>query len=128
MPLIDENGNCIGTFGISKDINQIKKLEIEANEKAEELQAQEEELRQNLEEMQTAQEELQRQIDENKKIQEELSKEQYLMNALMNNVPEYIYFKDLESRFIKNSKSLAKSFGFSDANALLGKTDFDFGF
>ncbi len=93
---------------------------------AEELQAQEEELRQNLEEMQATQEELQRQMEKNKIIQEELQKEQYLIDALMNNIPEYIYFKDLDSKFIKNSRSHAKVFGYSDPKEIIGKSDFDF--
>ncbi|HJX70428.1 MAG TPA: PAS domain S-box protein, partial [Bacteroidales bacterium] len=97
-----------------------------ATEKANELQATEEELRQNLEEMQTTQEELERQIAENKKVREALEKEMYLMDALMDNVPEYIYFKDLESKFIKNSKSHAVMFGYSDPKKIYGKSDFDF--
>ena len=126
MPLRDQKGKIVGTFGISKDITDIKKMEMEIKEKNEELQAQEEELRQNLEEMQTTQEDLERQITENKKVQEKLEKEMYLMDALMDNVPEYIYFKDLESRFIKNSKSHARVFGYSDAKDIMGKSDFDF--
>jgi len=126
LPLRDENGKIMGIFGITKDITEFKKLELEANEKANELQATEEELRQNLEEMQATQEELERQMSENKKIQDKLEKEMYLMDALMDNVPEYIYFKDLESRFIKNSKSHAVLFGFSDPKKIYEKSDFDF--
>lgn len=58
---------------------------------------------------------------------EELSNnEQYLMNALMNNIPDHIYFKDLESRFIRISRSHAQSFGLCDPRKVIGKTDFDF--
>jgi PAS domain S-box-containing protein len=126
MPLRDNAGKIIGTFGISKDITAQRKMEMEIKEKNEELQAQEEELRQNLEEMQTTQEDLERQIEENKTVREELEKEKYLMDALMDNVPEFIYFKDLKSKFIKNSKSHARQFGFSDGKEIFGKSDFDF--
>ncbi|MBN2213230.1 MAG: PAS domain-containing protein [Bacteroidales bacterium] len=126
MPLRNSAGKIIGTFGISKDITDLRKMEMAIKEKNEELLAQEEELRQNLEEMQTTQEELERQIQENKAIQEELEKEKYLMDALMENVPEYIYFKDLESKFIKNSKSHALLFGYPDPKKIYGKSDFDF--
>ncbi len=68
-------------------------------------------------------EESQQRIEEKEK---ELLKEKYLMDTLMNNLPDYIYFKDLKSRFIKNSKSHALSFGRSDQNEVLGKSDFDF--
>jgi PAS domain S-box-containing protein len=126
MPLIDQYGNVIGTFGISKDITQMKKLEIESKEHTEELLAQEEEMRQNIEEMQTTQEELHRQIEETNKIQNDLAKEKSLMDAIMENVPEYIYFKDIKSRFIKTSHSMVKMFGLKKADELNGKSDFDF--
>ena len=45
MPLIDQDGNCIGTFGISKDVTYIKKLEIEAQRQAGELRHRELELK-----------------------------------------------------------------------------------
>jgi len=44
----------------------------------------------------------------------------------MDNAPDYIYFKDRESRFIRISKSHAQSFGLSDPAQAVGKTDFDF--
>jgi diguanylate cyclase (GGDEF)-like protein/PAS domain S-box-containing protein len=52
--------------------------------------------------------------------------EQYLMSALMDNVPAYIYFKDRESRFIRVNHAHAQSLGVSDAGQAVGKTDFDF--
>ena len=57
------------------------------------------------------------------KMKEAFEKEKVLLDALMNNIPDTIYFKDLESRFIRYSKSLTKLFG---TNQLIGKTDFDF--
>jgi len=58
--------------------------------------------------------------------EEVLAKEQYLLNTLLDNVPDYIYFKDIESRFIRTSKAHAKAFGLSDPAQVIGKTDFDF--
>jgi PAS domain S-box-containing protein len=126
MPLMDSEGNIIGTFGISKNITHIKRLQQDALEKTEELRAQEEELKQNLEEMQSTQEDMMRQIEEKAKMQEALSKEKALMDALLDNVPECIYFKDKESRFIRFSKSMLKLFGLTRADDLIGKSDFDF--
>jgi PAS domain S-box-containing protein len=119
MPLVDNRGKIVGTFGISKDITQARKTEIEIQEKNEALKAQEEELRQNLEEMQSVQEELERQKGE-------LDWEKHLMDTLLNNLPEYIYFKDKESKFLKNSLSHARIFGYSDPKEIAGKSDFDF--
>jgi two-component system, sensor histidine kinase and response regulator len=69
---------------------------------------------------------LDRDITERKKIEEALAREQYLLNALLDNTPDYIYFKDTKSRFIKTSKSHAKAFGLDDPAQVVGKSDFDF--
>jgi PAS domain S-box-containing protein len=61
-----------------------------------------------------------------KQVEEKLSREQFLINALMNNLTDHVYFKDLNSRFIRNNKSHALSFGFNDPDQLIGKSDFDF--
>ncbi|MBN1925396.1 MAG: PocR ligand-binding domain-containing protein [Prolixibacteraceae bacterium] len=57
---------------------------------------------------------------------EKLALEQVLINALMEKHPDHIYFKDLESRFIRSSRSQIKRFGFTDNFQVIGKTDFDF--
>ena len=52
--------------------------------------------------------------------------EQVLVKALMNNLEDYVYFKDLNSRFIRINHAHAKSLGLSDPSEAIGKTDFDF--
>ena len=49
-----------------------------------------------------------------------------LVAAFLENVPDAVYFKDGESRFIALSNSLAHMFGCADASGVIGKTDFDF--
>ncbi len=65
-------------------------------------------------------------ITELKQAKEALAYEQHLMDALMDNVPDHVYFKDCDSRFIRISKSLCELFGLSDPAQAVGKTDFDF--
>jgi len=67
-----------------------------------------------------------RDITSQKQAEEALAKEQFLINALMNNLSDHVYFKDIDSRFIRNNKAHALSFGLSDTDQLLGKSDFDF--
>jgi PAS domain S-box-containing protein len=67
-----------------------------------------------------------RDITEHKLAEEALSKEQYLMHTLMDNLPDHIYFKDSESRFIRINKALAQFLGLNDPVQAVGKTDFDF--
>jgi two-component system sensor histidine kinase/response regulator len=50
----------------------------------------------------------------------------HLLLLLMENVPDGIYFKDLQSRFIRVNRGLAQHFGLSDPAEVVGKTDFDF--
>jgi PAS domain S-box-containing protein len=63
MPWRDRQGNIIGTFGISKDVTQLKATE------------------------------------------QTLAHERELFQALVENLPDAIYFKDRESRFVKLSRS-----------------------
>jgi PAS domain S-box-containing protein len=58
--------------------------------------------------------------------EESLAKEISFMEALMNTLPDHIYFKDTESRFVRNSMSHVRSFGLNKPELLIGKTDFDF--
>jgi PAS domain S-box-containing protein len=55
-----------------------------------------------------------------------LEKEQFLINALMSNLSDHVYFKDINSRFIRNNIAHARSFGIDDPGELIGKSDFDF--
>ncbi len=52
--------------------------------------------------------------------------EQSLMDSLMDNVPDHIYFKDLQSRFVRISASLLTQFGVEKVSDVIGKTDLDF--
>jgi PAS domain S-box-containing protein len=65
-------------------------------------------------------------ITERKHRESELALERSLLGALMESIPDYIYFKDTESRFIRTSKAHARAFGLRDAKEAIGKTDMDF--
>ena len=57
---------------------------------------------------------------------EELIDDRYLLDALLENTPDNIYFKDWQSRFIRISTSLARWMGLNEAADAIGKSDFDF--
>ncbi|MEI6424329.1 MAG: PAS domain S-box protein, partial [Lentisphaerota bacterium] len=67
-----------------------------------------------------------RDISERKRAEEALQYERTLVLALMENLPDRIYFKDSSSRFLRVNPAMVKLFGVSDPTQLIGKTDADF--
>jgi len=70
--------------------------------------------------------ELENQIAELKQIEKKLNNELSLFSTLMENIPDCIYFKDINSRFILISNSHAKLFNLNSPAQVFGKTDLDF--
>jgi PAS domain S-box-containing protein len=65
-------------------------------------------------------------ITQRKKAEAELNYERDLLGALMEGSEELVYFKDLESRFIRCSEAMARNFNVKSVKALVGKCDSDF--
>jgi PAS domain S-box-containing protein len=72
-----------------------------------------------------ANEKLKQEVAERQQAQSALEHERHLLNALMDNLPHDIYFKDTESRFLRINKALARLFGFGSVDEAVGKTDAD---
>jgi PAS domain S-box-containing protein len=58
-------------------------------------------------------------------IKASLQQAQVLLRAMLEHVPDSIYFKDLESRFIRVSAAKARKTGGREAHELIGQSDFD---
>ena len=56
----------------------------------------------------------------------DFSVDRALVNAFLHNVPDHVYFKDLQSRFITASTSQLLVLGCSTESEIRGRTDFDF--
>ncbi|MBU2913588.1 methyl-accepting chemotaxis protein [Reichenbachiella agariperforans] len=98
MPLIDLDGNIVGTFGITRDVTELKASEIKFDKQAQEL----------------------------KEKEAAYQKEKSLLDSLLEYMPDAIYFKDLNSKFIRASKTVAKLVGLNDKDEVIGKSDFDY--
>ena len=64
-------------------------------------------------------------VTEQKLMEHQLAYERDLLRVLLDNVPDRIYFKDLQSRFLRVSAAMARQMGFTDPSEAVGKTDFN---
>jgi two-component system, sensor histidine kinase and response regulator len=67
-----------------------------------------------------------RDVTERKRAEEALAMDRNLLRTLIDNLPDCIYVKDEQSRFMAANLATAQLMGTDDPNELLGKTDADF--
>lgn len=65
-------------------------------------------------------------ITKSKQAEAALSRERDLLQTLMDNIPDAIFFKDTASRFVRINRAHAQILGVADPLDALGKTDADF--
>ena len=65
-------------------------------------------------------------ITARKQAEESLQQERTLLRTLIDNLPDYIFMKDTQSRFLVANQATAELMGVDSPEKLLGKTDFDF--
>ena len=68
---------------------------------------------------------IEREITERKKAEEALVKERKLLRILIDNIPDYIYVKDRESRYITSNKGIIELYGYTSGEEIFGKTAVD---
>ncbi len=68
---------------------------------------------------------LRSEIVRREQVETELHREHDMMETFMRSVPDSVYFKDVQSRFITCSASKARKHGMNNPADLVGKTDFD---
>ncbi len=65
-------------------------------------------------------------VSRQKNAEHQIEFEKFLLATLLETVPDSVYFKDAESRFIRISHSCAKKFGIAHPKDAIGKSDADF--
>lgn len=65
-------------------------------------------------------------VTERRRTEADLERKRSLLDALMAHLPDKIYFKDSESRFIWVNKSKLFQHGLHRESEMIGKTDYDF--
>jgi PAS domain S-box-containing protein len=119
-------GNKTYFTGIGIDISVRRQNELKIAAAQQEIQNTLEKLQHELDENEKSRWAMLSMIEDQKIAQEALQQEQSLVTSLMDTIPDTIYFKDVQGRFIRTNKAQAKKLGVADPKDLLGKTDFDF--
>ena len=69
---------------------------------------------------------LHEQVAERERAEITLAQERYLLRTLIDSVPDYIYVKDLECRFLAVNRAHANHLGVEHPEDVTGKNDFDY--
>ena len=69
---------------------------------------------------------LETEIGERGRAEDALSKQCSMLRSLIDNVPDFMYVKDTQSRFVVANLHMVRELGLVATEELLGKTDFDF--
>ena len=67
-------------------------------------------------------ERLEREVTDRQRAEEEAGRERDLLHALMDNIPDLIFFKDRDARFTRVNGAWAQAFGLKSAQAVAGRT------
>jgi PAS domain S-box-containing protein len=118
VPFFDEQGRPLGIVGISKDITELKNIQNILEKKTEDLQQANVIIEERAEEIEKQKEWL---AEQNERIE----KERTLLRTLIDNIPDYIYIKDSDSRFITVNQKLLRTMHANSLDEVIGKNDFD---
>lgn len=66
-----------------------------------------------------------RDVTQRRRAEERLAEERNLLRTLIDNLPDFIFVKDAESRFVINNAEHLRLLGATEQSEVLGKTDFD---
>ena len=99
IPLRTSDGTIVGLLGVNRDITEFKETK-EALARVHQKREQQ--------------------------AQEKLAEERKLLRLLIDYIPDYVYLKDQDSRFLAANQATADLMGAASPQKLIGKTDYDF--
>jgi len=93
----------------------LQRLNLELEQRVEERTAQ----------LQQVNEQLRQEIGDRHQTQEELRRSKQLLQLVMDNIPQFIVWKDLNSMYLGCNRNFAQLAGLSTPEEIVGKTDYD---
>lgn len=122
MPINSRTGDLKGYISIALDISERKAMDDQLRNAYEELELR---ISERTSQLVSANEKMQNEVNERKRAEIELSESKEFVHAVIDNVPNLIFVKDIKGKFVLVNQALAKIFDTTPAN-LVGKTDADF--
>src|SRR5580700_231130 len=110
----DEVGTLIGSF--NRMLERIQERDAALKAAKDDLEIR----------VQARTQELQSEVNERVRAEEALSDERKILRALIDNVPDFMYVKDTDCRFLVANLAVSQQMGAKTPADLLGKNDFDF--
>jgi PAS domain S-box-containing protein len=118
VPFFDSDGRILGIVGVGHDVTELKDIQGKLEKQAEDL------LKINVL-LEERQKEIQKHTEALSEQNNILDKERNLLRTLIDNMPDYIYIKDKESRFLTVNKRLMEVQHAKSLDEIVGKNDFD---
>lgn len=105
---------------------QLEAANLQLRAREQQLRAANQQLRAHEQQLQGANEQLQAREQQISAANRELAKERNSLRTLIDNLPDFIYIKDTESRFTACNAAISDFMGGVTPAELIGKTDFDY--
>ncbi|MEP6901113.1 MAG: PAS domain S-box protein [Actinomycetota bacterium] len=122
MPINSKSGELKGFIAVEMDISERKEMEEKLLHVHDELELR---ISERTAQLVSANETMQNEVNERKRAEIELSESKEFVHAVIDNVPNLIFVKDIRGKFVLVNQALADIFDTTPAK-LVGKTDADF--
>ncbi len=110
---------------MQQQTEEARRANVLLEEQQQQLQQQNEEFQQLNAQLNEQQQRIHQEIQGRIRTEEKILEERHLIQQVIDLLPDYVYAKDQESRFILANQTLVVEAGFASVEELLGKTDFD---
>ncbi|WP_017315856.1 PAS domain S-box protein [Mastigocladopsis repens] len=129
VPRFASDGNLIGYIGCSTDITERVQAEAALQQAQAELKQANAELETRVEERTRVVKEMNRQIifemTDRLYIEEQLRQSQEMLQLIMDNIPQSIFWKDTACVYLGSNRNFAKTVGLESSEDVVGKTEYD---